>query len=143
MKTMVFNVVKVVRVEPGAELDGTVYDQWLHIEYDGCKASIFDQMMIAPEHASGELHELKISVMATSVEPANGQASGISGNRFTGKIVAVRESDGLFEHLLDIHGLRIHLVDTKQHPVGEYLAVKGRLDLNDIQSPSPNAWDPV
>jgi len=143
MKTMVFNVVRVVRVEPGAELGGTVFDQWLYIEFGGSTASVFDPDMIAPEYASGELHEVKLSLMATSVELSTSSALGINGNRYYGRIVSVIERDGLFEHLLDISGLRIHLVEQKNYPLYEYLVVQGRLDLIDIKLPEPNAWDTV
>jgi hypothetical protein len=143
METMVFNVVRVVRVESGAELDGTVFDQWVHIEFGGSTASVFDHMMIAPEYASGELHEVKLSLMASWVEPSTSRASGVSGNRYFGRVVSVLECDGLFDHLLDINGLRVHLVENHRFPVGEYLAVQGRLDLEDIQLPILNAWDTV
>lgn len=143
MKTMVFNVVRVVRVEPGAELGGTVFDQWLHIEFGGSTASVFDPDMIAPEYASGELHEVKLSLMATSVEPSTSSASGVNGNRYYGRIVSVVTRDGLFDHVLDISGLKIHLTEQTNYPLYEYLAVQGRLDLIDIKLPEPNGWDTV
>ena len=138
-----FNLVKVVRVEPGAELDGTVYDQWLHIEYGDCKASVFDHMLIAPEHVSGEMHEVKISIMATSIEPSVSSNVGVAGNRFTGKVVAIRESKGYYDHLIDIQGLKVHLIENKLYDIGGYISVKGRMDLDDMQYPSPNAWEPM
>jgi hypothetical protein len=141
---MVFNLVKVVRVEPGAELDGTVYDQWVHVEFNGLNAALFDQMMIAPEHSSGEMHEVKISVMSTGVEHCSPSETGIAGNRFTGKVVAIRELNTYYyDHLLDIQGLRVHLIDDKLYDIGGYLTIKGRLDLYDIQYPSPTAWEPA
>ena len=140
---MVFNVVRVVRVEPGAQLDGTVFDQWLHIEFGGSTASVFDHMMIAPEYASGELHEVKLCLMATRVEHSPSHSVGVSGNRYYGRVVSVLERDGLYDHLLDINRLRVHLVENVRYSVGEYLAVQGRLDLEDIQLPIQNAWDAV
>lgn len=140
---MVFNVVRVVRVEPGAELGGTVFDQWLYIEFGGSTASVFDPDMIAPEYASGELHEVKLSLMATSVEPSTSQAMGVNGNRYYGRVVSVIERDGLFDHLLDISGLKIHLTEQTNYPLYEYLAIQGRLDLIDIRLPEPTGWDTV
>lgn len=140
---MVFNVVRVVRVEPGAELGGTVFDQWLHIEFGGSTASVFNSEMIAPEYASGELHEVKLSLMATSVEPSTSRASGVNGNRYYGRVVSVVEWQGLFDHLLDVNGLRIHLVKDKDYSSLGYLAVQGRLDLVDIRLPEPTGWDTV
>lgn len=137
---MVFNVVRVVRVEPGAELGGTVFVQWLYIEFGGSTASVFDHMMIAPEYASGELHEVKLSLTATRVEPTS-HSSGLSGNRYYGRVVSVIDRSGLFDHLLDINGLRVHLVENQRFPIGEYLAVQGRLDLEDIKLPLQSAWD--
>ena len=143
MKTMVFNVVRVVRVEPGAELGDTVFDQWVYIEFGGSTASIFDPDMIAPEYASGELHEVKLSLMATSVEPSTSQSSGVNGNRYYGRVVSVVERGGLFDHLLDISGLKIHLMEQTSYPLFEYLMVQGRLDLIDIRLPEPTGWDTV
>lgn len=143
MKTMVFNVVRVVRVEPGAMLDDVVYDQWLYIEFGGSTAPVFDPDMIAPEYASGELHEVKLSLMATRVEPSTSRSSGVSGNRYYGRVVSVLERGGWFDHVLNINGLRVHLLEQRNYPVDEYLAVQGRLDLIDIKLPEPNAWDTV
>jgi len=141
MKTMVFNVVRVVRVEPGAMLDDVVYDQWLYIEFGGSTAPVFDPNMIAPEYASGELHEVRLSLMATHVAPSAGSSSGVSGNRYYGRVVSVIDRGGLFDHLLDINGLRVHLMEYQTHPIGEYLAVQGRLDLDDIKLPNSDAWE--
>ena len=143
MKTMVFNVVRVVRVEPGAELGGTVFDQWLYIEFGGSTTSVFDPDMIAPEYASGELHEVKLSLMATSVEPSTSSASGVNGNRYYGRIVSVVTRDGLFDHVLDISGLRVHLMEQENYSLEKYLTVQGRLDLTDIRLPEPTGWDTV
>jgi len=143
MKIMVFNVVRVVRVEPGAELGDTVFDQWLYIEFGGSIASVFDPDMIAPEYASGELHEVKLSLMATSIELSTSRASGVNGNRYYGRVVSVIERQDFFDHLLDINGLRVHLAEQTNYPLFEYLAVQGRLDLIDIKLPEPNGWDTV
>jgi hypothetical protein len=140
---MVFNIVRVVRVEPGAMLGDTVFDQWLHIEFGGSTASVFDSEMIAPEYASGEIHELKLSLMATSVEPSNSSARGVSGNWYYGKVVSVYRRESLYDHVLDINGLKIHLLEDKEHPVGVYLSVRGRLDLDDIKYPHAESWTTV
>ncbi len=138
---MVFNVVRVVRVEPGAMLDEVVYDQWIYIEFGGSTTPVFDPNMIAPEYASGELHEVKLSLMAIHVAPSTSSSSGVSGNRYYGRVVSVLERGGLFDHLLNINGLKVHLLEQENHCVGEYLAVQGRLDLDDIQLPNPSAWE--
>jgi hypothetical protein len=137
---MVFNVVRVVRVEPGVEPDGNVFDQWLHIEFGGSTAPVFDRMMIVPEYASGELHEVKLNLIATQIESSPSRASGVSGNRYFGRVVSVMDRGNLFDHILDINGLRVHLLEYSMYPVGEYLAVQGRLDLEDIKTPLQNVW---
>ena len=137
---MVFNLVRVVRIEPGAELDGTVYDQWIHIEFGGKTISVFDHEMIAPDYAPGELHEVKLRLMATSIEPTNSRASGIAGNRYYGRVIYVSSFEGLFDHIVDVNGLKIHLFDQVKHPIGEYLSIKGRLDLDDIKHPRTDKW---
>ncbi len=143
MEFMVFNVVRVTRVEPGAELDGTVYDQWLRIEYGGSFVSVFDQMMIVPEHASGELHEVKLSFMATNVASVSKPNSSITGNMFSGKVVSVLERGDFFDHIVDINGLKVHLLENEKLPLGQQLEIRGRLDIDDIQYPSPTAWETV
>ena len=140
---MVFNIVRVVRVEPGAMLGDTVFDQWLHIEFGGSTASVFDSEMIAPEYASGEIHELKLSLMATQVQSSNSRGSGISGNNYYGRVVSVINRGDLFDHVVDVNGLRIHLVEHSEHPVGEYLAIRGRLDLDDMKYPHTSSWQSV
>jgi len=130
----------VARVEPGASLDGTVFDQWLYIEFGGSTASVFDPDMIAPEYASGEIHELKLCLMATSVEPSTSSAVGVSGNWYYGKVISVYRREEAFDHILDVNGLKIHLIEKTEYPVGGYLTVRGRLDLDDIKYPNAESW---
>lgn len=135
-----FNVVRVVRVEPGAMLDGSVFDQWIYIEFGGSTIPVFDPEMIAPDYASGELHEVRLGLMATRVDYTNSSASGLAGNRYYGKVVLVRERDGIFSYLLDINGLKVHLFDDSRYSLGDYLVVQGRLDLEDIKLPNSVLW---
>lgn len=138
-----FNVVRVVRVEPGAMLDGSVFDQWIYIEFGGSTIPVFDPEMIAPDYASGELHEVRLGLMATRVDYTNSSASGLAGNRYYGRVVLVRERDGIFSYLLDINGLKVHLFDDSRYSLGDYLVVQGRLDLEDIKLPNSVLWDEV
>ena len=140
---MVFNVVRVVRVEPCTQLNGNISDQLVHIEFGGSTAKVYDPEVIAPRYASGELHEVKLVIVDSIIEKCNSRALGMSGNRYYGKIVSVIQRDGLFDHLLDINGLRVHMLKREQFPVGEYLSIQGRLNLDDIQLPNLNAWDTV
>ncbi len=140
---MVFNVVRVVRVEPGAMLDDSVFDQWLYIEFGGSTIPVFDHEMIAPDYASGELHEVRLGLMATSVQYTNSSASGLAGNRYYGRVVSVRELNGFFSYLLDINGLKVHLSDDTRYSLGDYLVVQGRLDLEDIKLPNAALWNEV
>jgi hypothetical protein len=143
LKIMVFNVVRVVRVEPRTQLNGKFSDQLVHIEFGGSTAKVYDPEVIAPRYASGELHEVKLVLKDSSIEKSNSRALGISGNRYYGKIVSVIQRAGLFDHLLDINGLRVHMLKHEMFPVGEHLSIKGMLNLDDIQLPNPNAWDTV
>lgn len=83
------------------------------------------------------------TVKVLRVEPSTSRASGVNGNRYYGRVVSVIEREGLFEFLLDISGLKIHLTEQTNYPLGEYLAVQGRLDLIDIKLPEPNGWNTV
>jgi hypothetical protein len=58
-------------------------------------------------------------------------------------VVSVLEREDFYDHLLDVNGLRIHLVENQRYPVGEYLVAQGRLDLTDIKLPIQNAWDVI
>jgi len=138
---MVFNVVKVLAIEPGAELDGTVYDQWVRVAYKDHSLSLFDMNMLAYEKAAGDNHELKISVMFTELEAEEGPPMA-KGNRFRGKVVEVNEDDGLFEHIVDLDGLRVLLSDSEEHKIGTTLQFKARLDLVDFRG-AVGGWKDV
>jgi len=139
---MVFNVVKVLDIEPGAELDHTVYDQWVRIAYKDHSLSIFDMDMLAPDDAVGSLHEVKIGVMFTELESGVDCVPMAKGNRFCGKVVDVNEQDGLFEHVVDLDGLRVILTDHQDHSTGTVLKFKARLDLLDFRG-STGGWKNV
>ena len=139
---MVFNVVKVLEIETGAELDGTVYDQWVRIAYKDHSLSLFDMNMLAYESAAGDYHELSISVMFTELEEVVDAPPSAKGNRFRGKVVAVTEEDGLYEHIVDLDGLRVTLSDHEEHKVGATLRFKARLDLLDFRG-ATGEWKDV
>ena len=138
---MAFNVVKVLEVEPGAELDGTVYDQWVRIAYKDHGLSLFDMNMLAYEGAAGDYHELRIGVMFTELEEDEGPTMA-KGNRFRGKVVAVTEEGGLYEHVVDLDGLKVILSDREEHKVGTTLRFKARLDLLDFRG-AAGGWKDV
>lgn len=125
---MVFNVVKILGIEPGAELDDTVYDQWIRIAYKDHSLSLFDMDMIAYETAVGGYHEVRIGVMFTELEEDAGPMMA-KDNRFRGKVVSVTEEDGLFRHIVDLDGLKVILSDQKRYEIGAVLKFKARLDL--------------
>ena len=133
MCPMVFNVVKILEIEPGAELDHTVYDQWIRVAYKDHSLSIFDMDMLASEDAVGDFHEVKIGVMFTELEADVDDPPMAKGNRFSGKVVGLIEKDGLFEHVVDLDGLRVILSDHEEHSAGTVLRFKARLDLLDIR----------
>ena len=130
---MVRNIVNVMEIESGAELDGTVYDQWVRIAYKDHSLSLFDMNMLAHEGAAGEYHDLKISVMFTELEAGVQDPPMAKGNRFRGKVVEVTEKDGVFEHIVDLDGLRVTLSDHEEYNVGIMLGFKARLDLLDFR----------
>ena len=139
---MVSNVVKVLGIESGAELDHTVYDQWVRIAYKDHSLSIFDMDMLAPEDAVGGLHEVKIGVLFTELECCVDCVPMAKGNRFCGKVVDVNEQDGLFEHVVDLDGLRVILTDHEEYSTGAVLKFKVRLDLLDFRG-STGGWKDV
>ena len=133
MSLMVFNFVKILEIEPGAELDHTVYDQWVRVSYKDHYLSIFDMDMLASVDAVGDFHEVKISVMFTELEAGVQGPPMAKGNRFRGKVAEVTEKDGLFEHIVDLDELRVTLSDHEEHKVGTMLEFKARLDLIDFR----------
>jgi hypothetical protein len=138
---MVFNVVKVLEIEPGAELDDTVYDQWVRIAYKDHSLSLFDMSMIAYESVVGEYHEVQIGVMFTELEEDAGPMMA-KGNRFQGKVVAVTEEGGLFRHIVDLDGLKVILSDQNRYEIGAILKFKARLDLLDFRG-ATGGWKAV
>ncbi|MBC8463298.1 hypothetical protein H8D76_02955 [Candidatus Bathyarchaeota archaeon] len=139
---MVFNIVKILEIESGAELDHTVYDQWVRIVYKGYSLSIFDMDMLVSEDAVGDFHEVKIGAMFTELESDPDGPLMAKGNRFRGRVVEVTENDGLFEHIVDLDGLRVILSDHEEHNVGSVLKFKARLDLLDFRG-ATGGWKDV
>jgi hypothetical protein len=86
--SMVFNVVKILEIEPGAELDNTVYDPWVRIAYRDHSLSFFDMDMLAYTEAVGDFHKVKIGVMFTELEVVDDPLMA-KRNRFRGKAVEV------------------------------------------------------
>ena len=66
---MSYNIVKILEIEPGAEIDDTVYDQWVKIEYKDHYLSIFDINIQVSEDAIGDYVEMKIDTMFKELEP--------------------------------------------------------------------------
>ncbi len=131
--SMVFNVVKILELEPGTELDNTVYDLWVRIAYKDPSLSIFDMGMLAYTEALGDFHEVKIGVMFTELEEVVDDPLMAKRNRFRGKVVEVTEKDGLFWHIVDLDELRIILSDHEEYKIGTVLRFKSRLDLLDFR----------
>ena len=129
---MAFNVVRVLEIEPGAELDGTVYDQWVKIGYKEYSLSLFDMNMLAYEKAAGDYHEISIGVMFTELEEEEGPMMA-NRNMFRGRVVAVAKENGFFEHVVDLDGLKVILSDHEEHKIGASLRFKARLDLLDFR----------
>jgi hypothetical protein len=137
---MVFNDVKILEIEPGAELDYKVYDQWVRIGYKDHYLSVFDMDMLASEDAVGDFYEVKIGVMYTEIEVDVQGPPMAKGNRFRGKVVEVTKKDGMFEHIIDLDGLRVTLSDHEEHKVGTMLWFKARLDLIDFRG-ATGGWN--
>lgn len=137
---MVFNVVKILEIEAGAELDHTVYDQWVRIAYKDHSLTLFDMDMVTPEEAVGDHHNLKIGVMFTELKADVDGPQMAKGNRFSGKVIDVAEEDGLFEHIVDLDGLRVILSGHEEHKVGTMLRFKVRLNLLEFRG-STVGWN--
>ncbi len=97
--------------------------------------------MIAYEGAVGDFHEVKIGVMFTELEAEVGPPMA-KGNRFRGRVVEVTEKDGLFEHVVDLDGLRVILSDQEKYEIGTVLRFKARLDLLDFRG-ATGGWKNV
>jgi hypothetical protein len=136
---MVFNVVKVLDIEPGAELDDTVYDQWVRIEYQDYSLSLFDMNMKLSEEYVGDYVEIKIDAMFTELEAVVSDPPMAKGNRFCGKIATVRKNDSIYEHVVDLEGLKVTLCDHVKYKVGTMIRFKARLDVVDVRG-SKAGW---
>lgn len=129
---MVRNIVNVMEIESGAELEGTVYDQWVRIGYPGNTLTLFDSDMIfSPDHV-GKKVEIRVDAMFTELELDVDDPPMAKENRFVGKIKSVRKDDALFEHVVDLQGFLVILSDFKEHRVGSMIRFKARLDVVEV-----------
>ena len=140
--SMVFNVVKILEIEPGAELDNTVYDLWGRITYKDHSLSIFDMNMLAYAEAVGGFHEVKIGVVFTELEEVVDGPLVAKRNRFCGKVVEATEKDGLFRHIVDLDELRVILSDHEEHKIGTVLRFKSHMDFLDFRG-ATGGWKDV
>lgn len=136
---MVFNVVKVLEIEPGAELEDTVYDQWVRIKYKDHSLSLFDMDMKVSEEYVGDYSEMRIDAMFTELESDVSDPVMVKGNRFCGKVIDVRKNDSIYEHVVDLDGVRVTLCDHVEHRVGSMIKFKARLDVTEIRGKS-DGW---
>lgn len=51
---------KITKIESGAQIEETVYDQWITIKQGDKQLSLFDQDMITPQSALGSLQRIRI-----------------------------------------------------------------------------------
>ncbi len=136
---MVFNVLKVIEVEPGAELGDTVYDQWVKVEYKDHSLSLFDSDMHVPSDAAGEYWEIKVGALVSQLESGVKDPIMAKGNRFCGDVVDVKREKDFFTHIVDLDGLRLEFSEKKEHPVGTRLKFKARLDVLEVNG-STTGW---
>ena len=129
---MVRNIVNVMEIESGAELDGTVYDQWVRIGYPGHTVTLFDSNMLVPEDYVGKKVEIKVDTMFTELEPEVDEPQMVKGNRFIGKILSVKLEDSLYEHIVDLLGFQVTLIDNAEYRVGSKVRFKARLDVVEV-----------
>lgn len=136
---MVHNAVNVMEIESGAELDGTVYDQWVRIGWRGHTLTVFDMDMIVSEDLVGSKVDMKVDVMYTELEPEVDESPMAKGNRFIGVIKSVKKDDTLFDHVVDLEGLEVTLSDHMEHRVGSKVRFKARLDVVNVRG-SSGGW---
>ncbi len=136
---MVFNAVNVMEIESGAELDGTVYDQWVRIGYRGHTLTLFDSNMLVPKDFVGTKVEMKADAMFTELEPDVDDPPMEKGNKFIGTIMSVKKNESLFDHMVDLGGFQVTLSDHTEYRVGSRLRFKARLDVVDVRG-STGSW---
>ncbi len=136
---MVYNVVKVLRIESGAELGDNIYDQWVTVKVKNQSLTLFDMDMLVSLDAVGDYAEIEIGALVTEME-SNVCASPLArGNRFCGKVVDVKHENSLYTHIIDIDGLRIHLMDPEELTINTMIRFKARLDVLDVRG-STSGW---
>ena len=136
---MVFNVVKVLGIEPGAELDNVAYDQWIRIKYNDQSLSLFDMDMMVSEDYVGDYVEMRIGAMFTELESDVSGPPTAKGNRFIGKVVEVETDESLITHIVDLGGILVSLSDHTEYPVGSMIKFKARLDVVEVRG-STGGW---
>ena len=136
---MVHNAVNVMEIESGAELDGTIYDQWVRIGWRGHTLTLFDSNMLVSNDQIGSKVDMMVDAMFTELEPEVDDPPMAKGNKFIGTILSVRKDESLFEHIVDLEGLQVTLSDNMEHRVGSRIRFKSRLDVVDVRG-STGGW---
>ena len=136
---MVRNIVNVMEIEPGAELDGVIYDQWVRIGYPGHTLTLFDSDLIVPEDYVGKKVEIRVDAMFTELEPDVDDPPMSKGNRFIGTIMSIKKDESLFEHMVDLGGFQVTLSDHTEYSVGSRIRFKARLDVVELLG-STGSW---
>lgn len=139
---MVYNIVKVLEIESGAELDDTIYDQWIKIEYQDHFLSLFDMNMKVSEDYVDDYVEMMVDAMFTEIEADVDAPPMAKGNRFCGKIVDSQRKESIYEHVVDLDGLKVTLCDHTEYQIGSMIRFKARLDVTDVRG-SKVGWKNV
>lgn len=127
----------------GAELGGTVHDQWVNIRFRDLELCLFDQDVICPDSCVGQFLKMKMGVMPVKVEIVEDNPRFLDNRHFIGIVVEVfpREEDSTY--LVDVGGLLLHLDSSMEFSKGTTLRIDGRLDLIALESSEQSGWRSV
>ena len=84
-----------------------------------------------------------MSVAQTGVAESRGPTGFLGGAEFVGRVVSARSRRGFFKHVLDVDGFMVTPMDDVEHRVDTVLRVRGRLDLDEVESVQGAGWRAV
>jgi hypothetical protein len=141
---MVYNEILVSRVISGAVMDDVIHDQWLEVEKDKTRFTVFDPDALFPENLAGSMLGVKLGLTPISLNRVPCPDEGFLGkNEFVCSVIDERVEGDLLVYLIVVRDLKIHLTWNKRLEVGSCYHVKGRLDLIDIRGLNNSGWRTV
>ncbi|MBD3205092.1 hypothetical protein GF319_01960 [Candidatus Bathyarchaeota archaeon] len=141
---MPYNCILVSRLIPGALVDGGLHDQWIEAVIKGREFMIFDQDVICSEKMLGETIDAQVSLMPVKIEKVLvGDIGEQDSGTYICRIIERKMEGNMYEYLLKISDLMVHMTEDTLLEVGSDYRIRGRLDLISIKGLASLGWRSV